>query len=207
MCEYKAVPSLQFVRQPPNLALNPRTNSNHRTVLGLRLQPQNFLVFGGLQHAPGTKYVVLYETYCAVVPSRANLEYFGRIWLHVFQSLAVLLHTFCCLSTESTLPGKFFGFSLPQPTMVQLTPGLLLLICSYHVGYYVYLLYNAVGSYDFAGLFISQWQYSLCCWCGRILRPNHLSCIVPFDLPICTDCVVLVFHIYVCLLQYSILEK
>ena len=51
ICLYKFVLSLHSERQPPNLALNPRTKSNSRTVLGLGLQPQNVLVFGGLQHA------------------------------------------------------------------------------------------------------------------------------------------------------------
>ena len=52
MCQYKVVFSLNSLRQPPNFTLNPRTKSNPKTVLGLGLQPQNFLVFGGLQHAP-----------------------------------------------------------------------------------------------------------------------------------------------------------
>ena len=46
MCQYKVVFSLNSLRQHPNFTLNPKT------VLGLGLQPQNFLVLGGLQQAP-----------------------------------------------------------------------------------------------------------------------------------------------------------
>ena len=100
--------------------------------------------------------------------------------MHVFQSLAVLLHTFCCLSTESTLPGKFFGFFLPQPMMAQLTRGLLLLIYSFYVGYYVSLFYNAVGPHNFPGLFITQGQYT---FCSTTTQPSELYCSIrPPDL-------------------------
>ena len=53
MYGYKVVPSLHSVRQPPNLALDPRTKSNPRTVLGWGLETLTVLMFGGLQHAPG----------------------------------------------------------------------------------------------------------------------------------------------------------
>ena len=43
--------------------LNPRTKSNPKTVLGLRLQPQNVLVLGGLQHAPGLVYIIVIAFY------------------------------------------------------------------------------------------------------------------------------------------------
>ena len=71
MCEYKVVPSLQSVRQPPNLALNPRTNSNPRTVLGLVLQPLNVLELRvGVSTAGPCAYV------CTVKNSLTNIKCF-----------------------------------------------------------------------------------------------------------------------------------
>ena len=51
----ESCPLITWERQPPNFSLNSRTKSNPRTVQGLGLQPQNVLVFGGLQHAPDDK--------------------------------------------------------------------------------------------------------------------------------------------------------
>ena len=48
----QSCPLIAFGETTLNVALNPRTKSNPRTVLELRLQPNNVLVFGGLQHAP-----------------------------------------------------------------------------------------------------------------------------------------------------------
>ena len=48
----QSCPLIAFGETTPELCSQSQNKSNPRTVLGLRLQPQNVLVFGGLQHAP-----------------------------------------------------------------------------------------------------------------------------------------------------------